>query len=201
MSPGREFIGGVDEAGRGPLAGDVFAACVILDPDRPILGLTDSKKLSAARREALANEIRHSALAWAVASASVEEVDRLNILWASMLAMKRAVEALSIRPTRILVDGNRCPELTCPARAVVGGDATLEPISAASILAKVDRDAYMSRLHQQYPQYGFDGHKGYPTQQHIEALKRHGASPVHRRSFGPVREVVELGNRVIGSIR
>ena len=201
MMSGRELIGGVDEAGRGPLAGDVFAACVILDPARPITGLADSKTLTAIRREALANDIRQSALAWSVASASVEEVDRLNILWASMLAMKRAVEALSVRPTHVLVDGNRCPELTCPAKAVVGGDATVEPISAASILAKVARDAYMLGLHQQYPHYGFDGHKGYPTKQHIEALKQYGASPVHRRSFGPVRAVVGQATGVIGTNR
>ena len=199
MTAHSELIGGVDEAGRGPLAGDVFAACVILDPDRPIPGLADSKKLTAARREALANDIRHSALAWSIASATVEEVDRLNILWASMLAMRRAVDALSVRPTRVLVDGNRCPQLNCPATAVVGGDATVEPISAASILAKVARDAYMLRLHQQYPHYGFDGHKGYPTRQHIEALQQYGASPVHRRSFGPVRAVVERGTDVIGT--
>jgi ribonuclease HII len=176
MKRGRELVGGVDEAGRGPLAGDVYAACVILDPDRPIPGLADSKKLTA--------------VAWSVASASVEEVDRLNILWASMLAMKRAVEALSVVPTRVLIDGNRCPELTCPARAVVGGDATVQSISAASILAKVSRDAYMLGLHEQYPHYGFDGHKGYATKQHLEALMRYGASPVHRRSFEPVRAVI-----------
>ena len=186
-----ELICGVDEAGRGPLAGDVFAASVILDPDRPITGLADSKKLSAVRRKELAGQIQCSAIAWSVASASVEEVDRLNILWASMLAMKRAVESLSVQPTRVLVDGNRCPELSCPAIAVVGGDATVQQISAASILAKVCRDAHMLRLHQQFPHYGFDGHKGYPTRAHIEALKRHGASPVHRRSFAPVRAVLE----------
>ena len=190
MTAHGELIGGVDEAGRGPLAGDVFAACVILDPDRPIAGLADSKTLSATRREVLAEHIRNKALAWSIASASVEEVDRLNILWASMLAMQRAVEALSVRPAQVLVDGNRCPQLTCPATAVIGGDATVESISAASILAKVARDAYMLRLHQQYPRYGFDGHKGYATQQHLEALKRYGACPVHRRSFEPVRAVI-----------
>jgi ribonuclease HII len=181
---------GVDEAGRGPLAGAVFAGCVILDPARPIDGLTDSKKLSARRREELALVIRERALAWSVAFASVEEVDRLNILWASMLAMKRAVQALSLEPTRVLVDGNRCPELPYPAQAIVKGDASVPEISAASILAKVSRDAHMLQLHGQYPEYGFDKHKGYPTRDHIMALRTHGASPVHRRSFGPVRALV-----------
>lgn len=185
------LICGVDEAGRGPLAGDVFASCVILDPDRPITGLADSKKLTANQREVLAGNIRHNALAWSVASASVEEVDRLNILWATMLAMQRSVEMLEVVPTQVLVDGNRCPELPCPATAVVRGDQTVEQISAASILAKVARDAYMLKLHEQYPHYGFDRHKGYPTRDHIEALSAYGASPVHRRSFAPVRAIVE----------
>lgn len=185
-----ERLCGVDEAGRGPLAGAVFAGCVILDPAQPIDGLTDSKKLSAHQRERLSAIIRARALAWSVASASVEEVDRLNILWASMLAMKRAVEALSLVPTRVVVDGNRCPEIPYPAQAIVKGDALVPEISAASILAKVSRDAHMLQLHRQYPDYGFDRHKGYPTRDHIRALQSYGVSPVHRRSFGPVRVAI-----------
>lgn len=218
MSDSAHLICGVDEAGRGPLAGAVFAGCVILDPDRPIGGLADSKKLAPDRRGELAARIQAGALAWSVAVASVEEVDRLNILWATMLAMQRAVhklmasiemgsiemapiETASIEkaaPIEILVDGNRCPELPYPSRAVVGGDATVQQISAASILAKVARDAYMLELHEQYPHYGFDRHKGYPTREHIAALKTHGASPVHRRSFAPVREVIEQRRPVTG---
>ena len=186
----RELICGVDEAGRGPLAGAVFACCVILDPDHPISGLADSKKLAARQREQLAGNIRQHARAWSVASASVEEIDRLNILWATMLAMKRAVDTLGVNPTQVLVDGNRCPDVPYPSKAIVKGDATVQQISAASILAKVARDAYMLELHAQYPQYGFDRHKGYPTREHIEALRAHGASPVHRRSFAPVRAVI-----------
>lgn len=193
MNAGRQLICGVDEAGRGPLAGDVFASCVILDPDRPISGLTDSKKLTESRREAFAGLIRQHALAWSVASASVDEIDRLNILHASLLAMQRAVEMLDLKPALVMVDGNRCPELAYPSKAVVRGDATVEQISAASILAKVARDAYMLQLHAQYPVYGFDRHKGYPTKDHIEALRQHGASPVHRRSFGPVRDLGTSG--------
>jgi len=185
-----ERLCGVDEAGRGPLAGAVFAGCVILDPAQPIDGLMDSKKLSAHQRERLSAIIRARALAWSVASASVEEVDRLNILWASMLAMKRAVEALSLVPTRVVVDGNRCPEIPYPAQAIVKGDALVPEISAASILAKVSRDAHMLQLHRQYPDYGFDRHKGYPTRDHIRALQSYGVSPVHRRSFGPVRVAI-----------
>lgn len=196
-----ELLCGVDEAGRGPLAGAVFAGCVILDPARPIDGLTDSKKLSARQREELAAMIQARALAWSVASASVEEVDRLNILWASMLAMKRAVETLRLAPTRALVDGNRCPELACPAQAIVRGDALVPEISAASILAKVWRDAHMQQLHRQYPDYGFDRHKGYPTREHVRALQAHGASPVHRRSFGPVRSVILAMERQTGADR
>lgn len=181
---------GVDEAGRGPLAGPVYAASVIFDESRPIVGLADSKTLSANRRDQLATLIRSSARAWSVASASVEEVDSLNILWATMLAMKRSVEALDVKPTEVLVDGNRCPELCYPARAIIKGDALVPQISAASILAKVARDACMLQLHRQYPHYGFDQHKGYPTRDHIQALQEHGASPVHRRSFSPVRAVL-----------
>ncbi len=193
MSASVELICGVDEAGRGPLAGAVFAGCVILDPNRPIEGLMDSKKLAPTQRVALAARIQQDALAWSVATASVEEVDRLNILWATMLAMQRAVEMLNVKPAEVLVDGNRCPELPYPSRFVICGDATVQPISAASILAKVARDAYMLELHAQFPYYGFDRHKGYPTKHHIEALREHGVSPVHRHSFAPVRALVEQG--------
>ncbi|MER2626304.1 MAG: ribonuclease HII [Accumulibacter sp.] len=181
---------GVDEAGRGPLAGPVVAAAVILDPARPIVGLNDSKKLSAGRRLVLADEIRLRALAWAVAEASVEEIDRINILQASLLAMQRAVAALvaghGVIPERVQVDGNRCPMLLYPVEAVVGGDGKIAAIAAASILAKTVRDAGMRELHLAYPQYGFDRHMGYPTAQHLRALVEHGASPHHRRSYGPV---------------
>jgi len=178
---------GVDEAGRGPLAGPVVAAAVILDPARPISGLADSKKLSAARREKLAEEIRCRALAWWVAEASVAEIDSLNILQATLRAMQRAVEGLSIKPDEVLIDGNRCPILTIPSRAIVGGDATVAEISAASILAKTVRDAGMLSLHAVYPDYGFDRHKGYGTAAHLSALHTHGPCPAHRRSFAPVR--------------
>jgi ribonuclease HII len=181
-----EHIAGVDEAGRGPLAGPVAAAAVILDPDHPIAGLKDSKQLSASQREALALEIRARSVAWAVAWADHEEIDQLNILQASLLAMARAVAALNITPARVLVDGNRCPPVNLPVTAVVKGDATVPAISAASILAKVERDAAMRRLDAVYPAYGFAVHKGYPTAAHLAALETHGASPVHRRSFGPV---------------
>jgi ribonuclease HII len=181
---------GVDEAGRGPLAGPVFAAAVILDPVRTIEGLADSKQLSARRREALSIEIRTRASAWAVASASVEEIDALNILQASLLAMQRAVEQLSPAPSRVLVDGLHRPRLALPVEAVVGGDATVAAIAAASILAKVARDAEMLALHARLPQYGFDRHKGYPTSAHLEALRRHGVSSAHRRRFAPVRALL-----------
>lgn len=183
---------GVDEAGRGPLAGPVVAAAVILDPARPIAGLNDSKKLSARKREALALTIREQALAWAVAEASVEEIDRLNILHASLLAMQRAVVALQVVPERALIDGNRCPQLAMPAEAVVQGDAKVASIAAASILAKTVRDAGMLALHARYPQYGFDRHMGYPTAAHCAALAAHGASPVHRKSFAPVARQLAL---------
>jgi ribonuclease HII len=181
---------GVDEAGRGPLCGPVVAAAVILDPAHPIAGLADSKKLSAARRERLADEIRRYALAWAVAEASVEEIDRLNILYASMLAMRRAVEALAMVPDLVRVDGNRCPDLDLPCEAVVGGDALIAEISAASILAKTARDAQMVSLDALHPQYGFSRHKGYPTVEHLAALRAHGALACHRRSFAPVRAIL-----------
>lgn len=186
------LVCGVDEAGRGPLAGPVVAAAVILDPARPILGLNDSKKLSERRRAALAVEIREKALAWAVAEASVEEIDRLNILHASLLAMQRAVAGLGVAPERALIDGNRCPRLPMPAEAVVKGDGKIASIAAASILAKTVRDAGMLVLHEQYPHYGFDRHMGYPTPAHFAALEAHGASPVHRRSFAPVARQLSL---------
>lgn len=185
------MICGVDEAGRGPLAGPVFAAAVILGRGVSIAGLADSKKLTARRREVLAQHIKSQALAWAVASATVEEIDELNILRASLLAMRRAVEALAVEPRLVLVDGLHCPELRWPVRAVVRGDATEKVISAASILAKVARDALMLELHQRYPQYRFDLHKGYPTTLHLAILRKHGVSEVHRRSFAPVRLIIE----------
>ncbi len=186
------WVCGVDEAGRGPLCGAVVAAAVILDPARPIAGLADSKQLTARKRERLASEIREKALAWQVAEASVEEIDRLNILHASLLAMRRAIEALDPRPGMALIDGNRCPPgLPCEARAVVGGDALEPAISAASILAKTVRDAQMVALDARYPQYGLASHKGYPTRAHLDALRLHGVQDFHRRSFGPVREILQ----------
>lgn len=194
MTHGR-LVCGVDEAGRGPLAGPVFAACVILREGDPIEGLADSKVLSHERREDLAIQIRSRAAAWAVASASVEEIDRLNILRASLLAMRRAVEQLTVEPHEVLVDGLHCPEVRFPVRAIVDGDALVAEISAASILAKVARDALMMELHALYPDYGFARHKGYPTRQHLEALRRFGVCPIHRRSFAPVRSLcLDLGN-------
>ncbi len=182
-------IAGVDEAGRGPLCGPVYAAAVILDPARPIDGLNDSKKLSEKKREALAPLIRERALAWAVGIATVEEIDRLNILHATMLAMRRAVEGLAVPPDQVLVDGNRIPPgLTVPARAIVGGDASEAAISAASILAKTGRDHEMMALAALYPQYGIAKHKVYPTAEHLAALRAHGPSPIHRRSFAPVAQ-------------
>ena len=186
------LVCGVDEAGRGPLAGPVVAAAVILDSSRPSDGLNDSKKLSAKRREALAGEIRAKALAWAVAEASVDEIDRINILQASLLAMQRAVAGLAINPAKALVDGNQCPDLSCPVEAIVGGDGKIAAIAAASILAKTIRDAGMLELHATYPIYGFDRHMGYPTAVHLKALREHGVSPVHRRSFRPVAQLVLL---------
>ncbi len=184
------LVCGVDEAGRGPIAGPVFAAAVILDPRQPIAGLKDSKLLAPRRRETLAIEIRRHARAWAVASATVEEIDRLNILQATLLAMRRAVEQLEVVPDQALIDGNRCPRLSCAVRAVVGGDRSVPQISAASILAKTTRDAEMLRLHRQYPQYGLDRHKGYPTPEHLALLERHGVCDIHRRSFAPVRRLI-----------
>lgn len=185
------LVAGVDEAGRGPLAGPVVAAAVILDELNPVEGLADSKQLSALRRERLFDEIRARALCCSIAEASVDEIDRLNILQATMLAMRRAVESLRLKPGKVLVDGNRIPVLKVAAEAIVGGDAKVKAISAASILAKVHRDRLCLALHEQHPQYGFDGHKGYPTPEHLAALRAHGACPQHRRSFAPVREVLE----------
>jgi ribonuclease HII len=190
MTAGRRIVCGVDEAGRGPLAGPVYAAAVILDARRPVRGLDDSKRLTESARLELAVHIRSRALAWAVASATVAEIDALNILRASLLAMKRAIESLALTPQRVLVDGLHCPHVGIPAEAVVGGDATVKAISAASILAKTERDAEMVRLHQRFPAYGFDRHKGYPTPDHLEALRRVGPCAVHRGSFGPVREML-----------
>ncbi|MYM27916.1 RNase HII [Duganella sacchari] len=187
-----EIICGVDEAGRGPLAGPVFAAAVILDPLRPIDGLRDSKKLNEAKRDMLAPLIKAHALAWAIAEASEEEIDQHNILQASMLAMRRAVEALKTVPTLALIDGNRCPVMKIQSIAIVGGDDKVEAISAASILAKTARDAALVALHAQYPQYCFDQHKGYGTALHLARLREHGPSPVHRRSFAPVRALLEV---------
>jgi ribonuclease HII len=184
------LMAGVDEAGRGPLAGPVVAAAVILDDLQPIRGLADSKVLSPRRRESLFDEIRAKALCCSIAQASVEEIDCLNILQATMLAMQRAVEGLRLLPKQVLVDGNRLPALRMPAEAIVKGDAKVPAISAASILAKVQRDRLCAELHQRWPDYGFDGHKGYPTPEHLLALRRHGACPAHRRSFAPVREVL-----------
>jgi len=176
----------VDEAGRGPIAGPVYAAAVILDPARQVRGLADSKVLTAERREVLAERIKERAIAWSIAHASVEEIDRINILRASLLAMRRAVESLSIQPEEAWIDGNMCPDLACAARAIVDGDATHKPISAASILAKTARDAEMAALHDRFPQYGFDQHKGYATSEHLEAVGRLGPCEIHRRSFHSV---------------
>lgn len=185
------LLAGVDEAGRGPLAGPVVAAAVILDDLAPIRGLADSKALTALRRDRLYDEIRAKALCVSVAEASVEEIDRINILQATMLAMRRAVEGLRLPAQRVLVDGNRVPVLRVPAEAIVKGDAKVPAISAASIIAKVHRDRLCAGLHERWPQYGFDGHKGYPTPVHLEALRRHGPCEAHRRSFAPVREVAQ----------
>ena len=186
------LLAGTDEAGRGPLAGEVVAAAVILDPSRPIAGLADSKKLSEKKREALFVEIQEKALAYGIASATIEEIDEINILHASMLAMSRAVALLSIVPEHVLVDGNRIPpNLPCSAEAVVKGDARQSAISAASILAKVTRDRDIVQAAKTYPEYGFEKHKGYPTAQHLEAIRLHGITPIHRRSFGPVKKILE----------
>ena len=186
-------IAGVDEAGRGPLAGPVIAGAVILDPDKPIEGLRDSKRLSASRRDELFDQIRERALAWAVGRADVEEIDRINILQATMLAMSRAVEALQPSADHALIDGNRCPDLSCTSRAIIKGDSKVPAISAASIMAKVTRDREMLDLDRRYPGYGLAQHKGYPSKAHIEALESLGVTPVHRRSYAPVRRIIERG--------
>jgi ribonuclease HII len=186
------LIAGVDEAGRGPLAGPVVAAAVILDDLNPIKGLADSKKLTALRREQLYDEIRAKALCCSIALATAEEIDSVNILQATMLAMKRAVEGLRLKPNKVLVDGNRLPTLVVLAEAIVKGDALVPCISAASILAKVYRDRWCADYHLEYPQYGFAGHKGYGTVEHLAALREHGACPQHRRSFAPVIKVVKV---------
>jgi ribonuclease HII len=186
-----QLICGVDEAGRGPLAGAVYAAAVILNPEKPILGLADSKKLSEKKRDLLSTEIKQHALAWAIASCSAQEIDEINILQASLLAMKRAIEAMQIQfgitPDLVQVDGNKCPEISLPCEAIVRGDSKVQAISAASILAKVARDAELYELDKIYPQYGFAQHKGYPTALHLEKLKLHGITPVHRLSYAPVK--------------
>ena len=187
-----DIVCGVDEAGRGPLAGPVFAAAVILDPARPIAGLRDSKKLTEVRRNELAAEIKANALAWAIAQCSEQEIDELNILQATMQAMRRAVEGLSTLPTLALIDGNRCPVMSVRSEAIIKGDDKVPAISAASILAKTARDQALYQLHVQYPHYAFDQHKGYPTELHLERLRLHGISPVHRKSYAPVRALINV---------
>lgn len=189
------MICGTDEAGRGPIAGPVVAAAVILDPQQPIEGITDSKKLSAKKRELLSEEIKQKALYWAIAQCEADEIDRLNILQASLLAMQRAVEALPVQPSKVLVDGNKLPKLSVPAEALVGGDSLEACIGAASILAKVERDRQMQEWHAIYPEYDFAKHKAYPTKMHLEALERYGACPVHRKSFAPVARVIARHKR------
>lgn len=189
------LVCGIDEAGRGPLAGPVVAAAVILDPARPIIGLNDSKKLSEKKRALLAEEIKDKAIAWGIAWATVAEIDGINILQATLLAMQRAVARLGVAPVAAMVDGNVCPALNCRVSAVVKGDGSVAPIAAASILAKTSRDAEMLRLHALYPQYGLDKHMGYPTAVHLQALREHGASAIHRRSYAPVRAVLQGEDR------
>jgi ribonuclease HII len=186
------IVCGVDEAGRGPLAGAVFAAAVILDPAKPILGLADSKKLSEKKRDALAIEIKTKALAWAIASSSVEEIDEINILQASLLAMQRAVNLLGVTPTEVLVDGLHCPKLNITMRAIVKGDSKEPAISAASILAKTARDAELYQLDQAYPEYGFAKHKGYPTPLHMQMLLEHGVLTIHRKTYAPIKKLLNL---------
>jgi ribonuclease HII len=190
-----EFVCGVDEAGRGPLVGAVVAAAVVLDPSRPILGLKDSKKLSALARERLYEEIINNARAYSISESTAIEIDEINILQATMLAMKRAIEGLSVQlgrlPDMALIDGNRCPQLSIPAEAIVKGDSKEPAISAASILAKVTRDRQMMALHEEYPHYGFNQHMGYPTAMHLEVLKERGICSAHRKTFGPVRAVIQ----------
>jgi ribonuclease HII len=188
------LIAGLDEVGRGPLAGPVVTAAVILDPEQPISGLDDSKKISEKKREALFEEIKQKAKAWAISRAEVEEIDEINILQATMLAMQRAVAGLPLQPGHVLVDGNRCPDLPCTAEAIIKGDGKIPAISAASIIAKVTRDREMVLLDAEYPGYGLAGHKGYPTKAHVAALQDLGVTPIHRRSFAPVRRALEAGS-------
>ena len=190
--PDLELIAGVDEVGRGPLVGDVVTAAVILDPNKPIEGLGDSKKLSEKKRIKLAEEIKQKALAWAIGRADPSEIDELNILHATMLAMKRSVAHLPVQPQFVFIDGNRCPDLPMPAQAVVKGDALVPEISAASILAKVARDTEMAELAEIHPEYGFEKHKGYPTKLHFEMLAKYGSTPHHRKSFKPVQKALGL---------
>lgn len=192
--PEANLIAGVDEVGRGPLVGAVVTAAVILDPNNPIEGLTDSKKLTEKRREALAIEVKEKALAWTIARADADEIDELNILHATMLAMQRAVAQLSTQPDFVLIDGNRCPTLPMPSQAVVKGDLRVAEISAASILAKVARDSEMKELDKLYPDFGFAKHKGYPTKLHFEMLAKHGPTPQHRQSFKPVKRALGLAD-------
>lgn len=184
------LIAGVDEAGRGPLAGPVFAAAVILDPMRPIAGLADSKTLSESKRDSLYILIKESALSWSIAKVGVEEIDKLNILQATLLAMQRAVEGLRIQPDEVLVDGNRLPKLSMPAQAIVKGDSKVQAISAASILAKVERDKLMVDYHQQYPDFSFHVHKGYGTKQHLAEIEQFGFLEIHRKTFNPVKTML-----------
>ncbi len=195
----KNIVAGVDEAGRGPLAGPVFAAAVILDPKRPIIGLADSKILSESKRDSLYLLIKEAALSWSIAQASVEEIDQLNILQATLLAMKRAVNGLHIRPEEVLVDGNRLPDLTMLAQAIVKGDSKVQAISAASILAKVERDKLMVGYSQQYPDFSFHLHKGYGTQQHLAEIERFGILAVHRKTFNPVKTMLIEGRACLGS--
>lgn len=189
---GDMLVCGVDEAGRGPLAGPVYAAAVILDPTKPIAGLRDSKKLTAPRREALALQIQRDARAWSIALCTAVEIDELNILQATKLAMRRAIEGLSLQPELALIDGNRCPVCAVQTKAIIKGDDKVMEISAASILAKTARDAALMTMHALYPQYAFDQHKGYPTALHLERLRLHGVTPEHRRSYAPVRAVLSM---------
>ena len=184
------LVAGVDEVGRGPLAGPVVTAAVILDENNPIQGLTDSKKLSERQREEFAEEIKHKAIAWSLGRAEVGEIDEINILQATLLAMQRAVAGLNPEPDYVLVDGNRCPKFHCPAQAIIKGDLHVPVISAASIIAKVARDQEMQQLDKQYPGYGLHSHKGYPTKTHIAALEKLGVTPIHRRSYGPVKKLL-----------
>lgn len=193
MRSRRQIIAGVDEAGRGPLAGPVVVAAVVLDAAGPIAGLDDSKKLSRKRREELFPEIVKHAAAWAVVEVGPQEIDSLNILQATMLGMKRAVERLEPAPTLALIDGNRAPDLACEVQTIIQGDSLEPAISAASIVAKVSRDRMMREWHNSYPEYRFDRHKGYPTAEHLELLSRHGPCPIHRRSFAPVRKLMQAG--------